>query len=218
MTGGARLQYTRPLILAHNSLLAAHCCPPERNDLERRSVAKSSGYSVHGQTAQMCHCNPSVNGGNLYESVIASHAPPWRGNPGKRASLAHMSRLPRRSHAGAVVAPRKNRKEQHHEQLAVGNGFHLDCASHACAFLACCAKAVAWLQHSKATSYSLFLVPPTTEWLRVILSGAKNLLFGNRLLTPAQILRPPRRRRGLRTTVFLQRYAQLFKTVCKETR
>jgi len=123
MTGGARLQYTRPLILAHNSLLAAHCCPPERNDLERRSVAKSSGYSVHGQTAQMCHCNPSVNGGNLYESVIASHAPPWRGNPGKRASLAHMSRLPRRSHAGAVVAPRKNRKEQHHEQLAVGNGF-----------------------------------------------------------------------------------------------
>jgi len=51
-----------------------------------------------------------------------------------------------------------------YETVIVGNGFHLDCASHACAFLAYCAKAVAWLAQSKATSYS-FLVPLTTEWL-----------------------------------------------------
>jgi len=130
--------------------------------------------------------NHSVNRGNLYESVVGSHAPPWRGNPGKRASLAHTSRLPRRSRAGAVVAPRKDRKGQ---PPLTTEWLPLDCCSHATALAQHVRKAqasifaerkaqasifaeastgqVACAVQMKTVSHSdLFLVPPpTTEWL-----------------------------------------------------
>jgi len=34
----------------------------------------------------------------------------------------------------------------------------------ACAFLACCTKAVAWLQQSKATPYSFQVAPHDPDW------------------------------------------------------